>query len=66
METYSVSCQKNTASKNSSVKRTKQNGLMFVSNCAICSKKKSRFIKNQEASGLLRKLRMRASLSNVP
>ena len=26
---------------------------MLVSNCAICDKKKSRLIKNQEASGLL-------------
>ena len=48
METYCVSCKKNTAHKNSTVRKTKQNRLMLVSNCAVCCKKKSRFIKNQE------------------
>ena len=28
---------------------------MVLSKCAICGSKKSRFIKNQEAKGLLRK-----------
>ena len=48
MKTYCVSCKKNTANENSSVRKTKQNILMLVSNCAVCGKKKSRFIKNQE------------------
>ena len=39
METYCVSCKKNTVNKNSSVRRTKQNRLMVVSNCAVCGKK---------------------------
>ena len=30
METYSLRCEKNTANKNSSVRRTKQNRLMLV------------------------------------
>ena len=38
--------------KNFTVKRTKQNSLMLVSNCTVCSKKKFRFDKNQEASRL--------------
>ena len=46
METYCVSCKKYTANKNSSVRKTKQNRLMFLSNCAICCKNKSTFIKN--------------------
>ena len=50
METYCISCKKNTAN-NSSARITKPNRL-FLSNCAICSKKKSRFIKNQKVSGL--------------
>ena len=50
MKTYCVSCKKNTAYENSSVRRTKQNRLILVSNCASCGKKKSRFIENQEAS----------------
>ena len=48
METYCVSCKKYTANKNSSVRKTKQNRLMFLSKCAICGKKKSNFIKNKE------------------
>ena len=39
---------------------------MLLSNCTICVRKKSTFIKNQEASGLLGKLGIRTPLSNVP
>ena len=47
METYSVSCKKYTANKNSTVKKTKQNKLMLLSNCAVCGQKKKIFIKNK-------------------
>ena len=50
METYCVSFKKNTGNKNSSVKRSKQNTLIFVSICSVCDKKKLRFIKNNEVS----------------
>ena len=50
METYFISCKKHTIKKNSSVRKTKQNRLMLLSNWAICGKKKSTFIKNQEIS----------------
>ena len=33
---------------------------MLLSKCAICSSKKSRFIKEQEASGLLNRLGIKA------
>ena len=39
---------------------------MTLSKCAICSSKKSRFIKNQEAKGLLSNLGIRTPLSKVP
>ena len=32
---------------------------MVTSNCAVCDSKKSRFIKEQEASGLLSSLRIK-------
>ena len=48
MQTYCVSCKKYTANENSSVRKTKQKRLMLLSNCTICGKKKSTFIKNQE------------------
>ena len=44
METYCVSCKKNTASKNSIVRKTKETRLMFLSNCTACGKKKSTFL----------------------
>ena len=42
METYRVSCKKKTANKNSSVRKTKQNRLMILSNCGVCGKKKNK------------------------
>ena len=40
--------KENIANENPSVRKTKQNRLMLLLNYAICGKKKSRFIKNQE------------------
>ena len=48
METYCVSCKKKSANKNSSVRQTKQNRLTLLSNCVVCGKIKSTFIKNQK------------------
>ena len=48
METYCVSCKKYTTNENSNLRKTKQNILMLLLNCAVCDKKKSTFIKNQE------------------
>ena len=48
METYCVSCRRYTENKNSNVRKTKQNRLMLLSNCTVCGKKKSSFIKNTE------------------
>ena len=39
---------------------------MLESFCSVCGKKKSRFIKNQEASGLLGKLVIKTLLRNIP
>ena len=47
METYCVSCEENTANENSSVRETTEDKLRVLSNCAVCDKKKSTFIKNQ-------------------
>ena len=45
MKIYGVSYKKNTANKNSSVRKTKLNRLIFLSNCAVCDKKKSILLK---------------------
>ena len=39
---------------------------MILLKYAICGSKKSRFIKNQEAKGLLSKLGIKTPLSKVP
>ena len=39
---------------------------MILSKCTICGIKKSRFIKNQEAKGLLSNLGVRTPLSKIP
>ena len=45
--------------------KTKNRRLMVTSNCAVCSSKKSRFIKEQEARGLLSSLAIRAPLIRI-
>ena len=39
---------------------------MLLSKCAVCDSKKSKFIKKQEARGLLRSLGIKASLGKIP
>ena len=39
---------------------------MILSKYALCGSKRSRFIKNQEAKGLLNNLGIKAPLSQVP
>ena len=39
---------------------------MIQSNCAICDSKKSRFIKEHQAMGLLNNIGIRTPLSQVP
>ena len=48
IETYCASCKKITANKKSSVRKTKQNRLILVSNCTVCGKKKSTFLIKKE------------------
>ena len=38
---------------------------MLLSNCAICDKKKSTFIENQETSRLFNKLGIKTPLRNI-
>ena len=47
---------KNTESKNPKVARTKNGRIMLLLKCAVCDSEKSKFIKEQETSGLLSSL----------
>ena len=66
MSSYCLKCRKNTESINPRVSKTNNGKTMILSKCAICGSKKSRFIKNQEAKGLLSNLGVRTTLSKVP
>ena len=46
--------------------RTKNNRLIIQSKCSVCRIKKSRFVKEQEAKGLLSNLGIKAPLSKIP
>ena len=65
-ETYCLVCRKNTKNNNPKIVRDKQNRLMIHSNCATCDSKKSRFIKEQRAMGILSNLGIKTPLSKVP
>ena len=60
------SVQKNTDNINSKMTKTKNGRLMLLSKCSICGNKKSRFVKSQEAKGILSSLGIRTPLSNIP
>ena len=66
MKSYCLKCRKNTENINPKVSNTSNGRTMILSKCAICGSKKSRFIKNQEAKGLLNNLGVRTPLSKVP
>ena len=46
--------------------KTKNNRLMLSSKCSACGNKKSRFIKEQEAKGLLSNLGIKTPLNKIP
>ena len=56
MLSYCLKCEKNAESINPKVPAT-STGKTILSKCAICSSKKSKFIKKQEAKGLLSNLK---------
>ena len=66
MKPYCLKYRKDTENINPSVSSTSNGKAMILSKCAICGSKKSRFIKNQEAKGLLSNLGVRTPLSKVP
>ena len=63
MSSYCLNSRKNTESINTRISRT---NTMILSKCAICISKKSRFIKKQEASGILSSLGLKTPLNKIP
>ena len=65
-ETYCLACRKYTKSINPKIVRNRQNRSVIQSNCATCGSKKSRFLKEQQAIGILSNLGIKTPLSKVP
>ena len=65
MKTYCVKCRKNTENLNSKIFKTKNGRLIMQSKCADCGIKKSRFVKELEAKGLLSSLAIKTLLSKI-
>ena len=65
-ETYYLVCRKYTKNNNPKIVRNRQNRLMIESNYATCDSRKSRFIKEQQAMGILSNLGIKTPLSKVP
>ena len=63
---YCLKRRKNTESKNPKVARTKNGRIMLLSKCAVRDSKKSKFIKQQDASGSLSSLGIKTPLSEIP
>ena len=59
-------CKKDTKSVNSDVLKTKNGRPFLSSKCAVCGSKKSKFVKEQEAKGLLSSLVIKTPSSKVP
>ena len=65
MLTYCVKCRKNTKNLDSKSFKTKSGRLIMHSKCPVCGIKKSRFVREQEAKGLLSNLGIKTPLSKI-
>ena len=66
MLSYCLVCKSNTENQDAKMMKTKNGRLMLSLNCAICGNKKSRFVKEKEAKGLLSNSGIKTPLSKIP
>ena len=66
MNTYCLKCKKDTANIDPKMVKTKNNRLHMQSKCSVCGTKKSRFVKKQDAKGLLSNLGIKKPLGKIP
>ena len=66
MESYCLKCKKHTKNISPQVSSTSNGELMILSKCTICGGRKSKFIKKQEAKGILSSLGIKTPLSKIP
>ena len=66
MLSYCLKSRKNAEGKNSKFARTKNGKIMLLSKHVVCDSKKLKFIKQQEASGLVSSLGIKIPLNKIP
>ena len=66
MKTYCEKCRKDTENIDPKMVITKKNRLVMLSKCSVCGIKKSRFLKEQDAKGLLSNLGIKTPLRKIP
>ena len=65
MKTYCVKCRKDTDNIDPKIFNTKNNRLLMQSKYSNCKNKKSRFVKEKEAKGLLSDLGINTPFSKI-
>ena len=66
MQTYCLKCKKDTGNLDSKTFRTRNNRLIMQAKCSDRKNKKSWFIKEQDAKGLLSDLGINTPFSKIP
>ena len=66
MLTYCKKCREKTENLDPNIFKTKNNRSVMQSKCPECGIKESRFVKEQEAKGLLSNLGIKIPLSKIP
>ena len=61
-----MNCRRDNENIDPKMVRTKNNRLIMQSKCPVCGIKKSRFVKEQEARGLLSNFGIKTQLSKIP
>ena len=66
MNTFCLNFKKDTANIDPKMVKTKNNRLLMQSKCSVCGTKKSIFVKEQDAKGLLSNLGIKTTFSKIP
>ena len=63
---FCLKCKRNTKTKDAKMIKTKNGRLTLSSKCVVCGSKQSRYMKEQEAEGLLSNFEIKTTLSKIP
>ena len=66
MKTYWVKCKRDTENIDPKMVKEKKNRLVMQSKCSVCGIKMSRYVREQEAKGLLSNLGIKTPSNKVP